>query len=312
MRLKAVMWIITIIFCSIILNGCNGDTIRIEIYDGNTQTVLEARSGQTVRKLLADAEISIGNRDLISPSLDTSITASGMGIWIKRYADVRVETEERTWAVSLTGGTVQDALNEAGVQLEENDYINHSQEAYLTDGMKISVVHRMAVTLVADGKAKDCLTQAHTVQELLEEQRLTLGELDRVTPKRSADIKDGAKVVVKRVEIREIVETEPIAFETNITYSGSMLADTSQIIKEGIDGEKRVTYQVTYVDGKEESRKAVKEEIIKEAVVQEVVQGSKPRGKTVVSRQKVDDCDGSGHGFYIITYSDGSVEYQDY
>ena len=47
-------------------------------------------------------------------------------------------------------------------------------------------------------------------------------------------------------------------------------------------------------------------------MAQEMVQGSKPRGKTVVSRQKVDDCDGSGHGFYIITYSDGSVEYQDY
>ena len=139
-----------------------------------------------------------------------------------------------------------------------------------------------------------------------------MGELDRVTPKKSAELQDGAKIVVKRVEIREIVETEPIAFETNITYSASMLAGTSQITKEGADGEKRVTYQVTYVDGKEESRKAVKEEIIKEAVAQEMVQGSKPRGKTVVSRQKVDDCDGSGHGFYIITYSDGSVEYQDY
>lgn len=312
MRWKAGMWVITFIFCSILLNGCDSGTIRINIYDGNTQTVLEARQGQTVRKLLADAGISTEDRDQISPSLDTSITAGEMGIWIKRYADVRIETDERTWAVRMTGGTVQDALDEAGVQLVENDYINHSPQAYLTDGMKISVAHRMAVTLVADGKRKDCLTQAHTVQELLEEQRIIMGELDRVMPKKSADLQDGAKIVVKRVEIREIVETEPIAFETNITYSASMLAGTSQIIREGADGEKRVIYQVTYVDGKEESRKAVKEEIIKEAVAQEMVQGSKPRGKTVVSRQKVDDCDGSGHGFYIITYSDGSVEYQDY
>lgn len=50
----------------------------------------------------------------------------------------------------------------------------------------------------------------------------------------------------------------------------------------------------------------------KEAVNQLVMQGTKPKGKTVVSRERVDDCDGSGHGYYIITYSDGSVEYQDY
>lgn len=61
-----------------------------------------------------------------------------------------------------------------------------------------------------------------------------------------------------------------------------------------------------------EKKKAVKEEIIKEAVNQIVVQGAKPAGKTVVSRERVDDCDGSGHGYYIITYSDGSVEYEDY
>ncbi|MDO4277099.1 MAG: hypothetical protein Q4D16_25850 [Eubacteriales bacterium] len=31
-----------------------------------------------------------------------------------------------------------------------------------------------------------------------------------------------------------------------------------------------------------------------------------------VSRQQFDDCDGSGHGYYEITYSDGSVAYEEY
>ncbi len=31
-----------------------------------------------------------------------------------------------------------------------------------------------------------------------------------------------------------------------------------------------------------------------------------------VSRQRFDDCDGSGHGYFAITYSDGSVAYQEY
>lgn len=35
-------------------------------------------------------------------------------------------------------------------------------------------------------------------------------------------------------------------------------------------------------------------------------------GKTVVSKKAFYDCDGSGHGYYEITYSDGSVEYEDF
>ena len=31
-----------------------------------------------------------------------------------------------------------------------------------------------------------------------------------------------------------------------------------------------------------------------------------------VSRQRFDDCDGSGHGYFAITYSDGSVAYEEY
>ncbi len=34
--------------------------------------------------------------------------------------------------------------------------------------------------------------------------------------------------------------------------------------------------------------------------------------KSEVKRQKFDDCDGSGHGYYEITYSDGSTGYEEY
>lgn len=312
MKRKLGIFSIVFIFCNIVLYGCSNNLMEVNIYDCQTQTRLMAKEGQTVRELLEEAEISVENQDIVSPKLDSKITDDQAEIHIKRHANVVVVTEDSEINVDLTGGKVQDALEAAGVNLIENDYVNHNLEAYLTDGMQVSVVHRVEVSLVADGKTEKCLTQAHTVQEFLKEQKITLGKLDRVTPKVSGKLSDGAKVIVKRVEIREIIVNEPIEFETNVTYSNSMLVGTSRITKEGVNGEKRVTYQVTYVDGKEESRKAVKEEVLKEAVTQELVQGSKPKGKTVVSKERVDDCDGSGHGFYIITYSDGSVEYEDY
>lgn len=41
-------------------------------------------------------------------------------------------------------------------------------------------------------------------------------------------------------------------------------------------------------------------------------QPEKNSWKKVVSRQAYDDCDGSGHGYYEIVYSDGSVVYENY
>ena len=39
---------------------------------------------------------------------------------------------------------------------------------------------------------------------------------------------------------------------------------------------------------------------------------AQPAQKTEVCRQAYDDCDGSGHGYYEITWSDGSVTYENY
>ena len=41
-------------------------------------------------------------------------------------------------------------------------------------------------------------------------------------------------------------------------------------------------------------------------------QVQEPAGKTVVSKTPVYNCDGSGHGYYEITYSDGSTEYEEF
>lgn len=314
-RKKLLQFGIFFIFClflSGILAGCGADKINVVITDCQTESRLLTKKGQTVEELLEEAEITVGVEDTVSPDLGTEITLNNMQIVILRHARVSIDTEEKTVDVELTGGKVKDALKEAEVTLVKNDYVNHDMEAYLTDGMSISIVHRLAVSLTADGETRNFLSRAHTVEEFLEEQNIELGEYDRVKPKLTEQLSEGTKVVVKRVEIKRLVETEPVPFETEVTYSSSLLAGTSRVTREGINGEKRVTYEVTYVDGKEESRKAVKEVILKEAVNQLVMQGTKPKGKTVVSRERVDDCDGSGHGYYIITYSDGSVEYQDY
>lgn len=294
------------------MTGCGKEKINIIIQDGLTCTCIETKPWQTVEDLLNEAEIILNPGDTISITPETMVGMDKTEIKISRHAKVVVKTEDEETEVELIGKTVKDALEKANVSLESNDYVNHDLNAYLKDGMQISVVHRMAVTLTLDGETKNCLTKTYSVAGFLKDQGVKLGELDRVTPSRLSKLSDGAKIVVKRVHVEEVTETEPVLFETEVQYSNSMSVGTSKIVKAGINGEKRVTYLITYVDGKEESREVINEVILKKAENQIVMKGSKPEGKTVVSRERVDDCDGSGHGYYIVTYADGTVEYIDY
>lgn len=313
MNRKKLILIAAGITYSILLSGCGSSGMQVHIHDGHVETILDAKPGLTVGQLLDEAEITLESSDEVAPGMDEIISDGGTDIDIKRHARVNVNVEDSEGvSVELMGGTVADALESAGIELSEHDYVNHDMGAYLSDGMNINVTRRLEITLTVDGETKKVLTEAKNVEDLLAEQEITLGAIDRITPKKTDTLSEGTNVVIKRVEKMELVETEPVEFETVTTYSNSMEQGTSRISKQGENGEKKVTYEVTYVDGREESREAVKEDIIKEPVNQEVVVGSKPKGKAIVSKQAIYDCDGSGHGYYIITYSDGSVEYKDF
>lgn len=304
------------------LAGC-GKAVTVVIADQNQETQVEVHVGDTVEKILTEAEIRLGEKDQVTPSLDAKITEENPRITVARYAKATIERDDSTTTVELVGGTVQDALDKAGVRLEDNELLNFALDALVTDGMEIVVKRNLTVTLTADGTSVSCTTSAKTVADFLAEQNVTLGENDRVYPETAERLSDKTEVVVKRVTQEEETVTEPIAYESVTNYSGKMVTGTSTVTQAGVDGEKQVVYLVTYVDGVEESREMLRETVTKEPV-QEIItcgtaaapsapsNGSQDSGKTVVSREKVDDCDGSGHGYYIITYSDGSVEYVDY
>ena len=160
---------------------------------------------------------------------------------------------------------------------------------------------------------------SQTVKELLNENNIALSKKDRIRPALNKPLKEGTKVVVERVETRKEKKTEEIAFSVETQKSSSMYVGSSKVTREGVNGSKEVTYQITYVDGKEESRKKVKEKVIKEPVSKIVTEGTKEKpqqssgsGKHIVSKRKVPDCDGSGHGYWEIKYSDGTVVTKNY
>jgi len=316
MKLRYVIMISICFVALTVLSSCGNDgDMEISIIDGQYETVVSVSEGDTVESILEKADISLNENDVVSPEADYKIQADDEQISIERCADVTVQVGDESEEVSLTGKTVADALEALDITVGKNDFVNHSMNAYLTSGMTINVQRRYRINFAVDGEEESLLTAAATVEELLSEEGVKTGEDDRVSPKLSSALTNGMDVVVNHLTTEEITVKETIAYSTVYESSSSMYQGSTSVKRAGQNGSKTVKYKVTYVGGVEESREVISETVTKEAVSQIVLRGTKKKassGKSIVSKEAVYDCDGSGHGYYIITYSDGTVSYQDF
>lgn len=311
---------LVIILCGVMLcmTACGKD-VTVKVNDLGVTTEVDANTEMTVQEVLDKAEITLGKRDNTEPKLGEKL-GDITEITVKRYAKVTVKKGNTEKVVELVGGKVSDAVKKAGFKLKDGLVSDIDKASYLEDKMIITLTNSVEVSLTADGKTDKYKTYAKTVKEFLEEKKITLDKDDEVSHKLNDKISAGMKIIVKRIEYKQKTVKESIGFETKEQQNNSLSSDQTQVKQEGINGEKEVTYKVKYVDGKEDSRLKISEKVTKEPVDKIVIVGTATQsgqnpqqgGKQIVSKQKVNDCDGSGHGYYIITYSDGSVEYEDY
>ena len=226
-----------------------------------------------------------------------------------------LNTESKRVYTALTTGTIEEArkavsrivgrdtqrLDEAGVTVGERDSLNYETDKPLFDKMHIRVTRVMDVQITADGETKAYETSAQTVEDALEKCGVQLGEEDRVEPALTEKVKDGMEITVRRVEVKEEVQTEEVAYETEYQDTASLYEGETQVKTEGVPGEKEVTYKVTYVDGEEESREAASEKVTKEPVAEVVLRGTSQKEE---ASGGVDVSGGNGTGNVAGTFVD--------
>ncbi len=126
------------------------------------------------------------------------------------------------------------------------------------------------VTLAADGRTRTVLTPATTVAELLERAGVEVGAQDRVSPAPETALERGLVITVQRVAVTTETRAEPIAHKTVEQAAPDLPAGQRSVATEGRDGLREITEQVVRVDGAEESRSVVSDEVVR-APVDEVV-----------------------------------------
>lgn len=172
--------------------------------------------------------------------------------------------------------TVGQVLKTNDILLGPKDKINSSLDSKLKDNQSIDIKRAVNVKITVDGKDINLLSPEENIGSMLLAEGITLRDMDKVVPDKSESLTEGMNVKVVRVDIKTITEVIPIQFKEVVKVNKSLANTKKQISQEGKIGEKEITTQITYEDGKEVSREVVSETITKNARDKIIVQGTFP------------------------------------
>ena len=178
-------------------------------------------------------------------------------------------------------------------------------------------------------------TQSETQTEASETEKATETESETAKAEKAAETeaKEKTMYVSGDVYMREAADKDAKAVTVLATGKEiTVLGEEGDWYQVKVDDKEGYVVKKYITDSKEEAEAAAKakqdaeeaaaaqqaaeaaaQQAAEQAAQQAAQQPSQSAGgKTEVSRQAYDDCDGSGHGYYEITYSDGSTAIEEY
>ena len=170
--------------------------------------------------------------------------------------------------------TVDKALKKAGIPLCDEDYLSETPGAFVHDNMKLQLVHATNYSVTVDGSTSEFKSLEKTVGEALAEEGIKVGEIDIVEPKMASALEEEMRIVIRRVVIEEETIEETVKFKTIVKEDGTIAEGNEKVSREGRDGKDKVTYEITYVDGKETERREVKRKTVEKPVDKIVHKGT--------------------------------------
>ncbi|MDR3120944.1 MAG: G5 domain-containing protein [Clostridiales bacterium] len=131
------------------------------------------------------------------------------------------------------------------------------------------------VKVVVDGERYVYQTAGMKVSELFEQKGIVLSKADRLYGAYlDGTINSDLYIEVKRITQKTVTEEVVIPSKTVYRDNPDLATGKSNVIRSGADGRKRVEYLISYENGIQVDKQAVKEEVLAEAVSKIVEQGS--------------------------------------
>lgn len=260
------------------------NTADITVYDGS-ETYRFSMIGQNPQDILSRAQT-----EGMAPvsDIDTYDFSPENGtLTVQRFVRVSVKEDNASQMIlAPKGKTLSDVFAENEITLGARDTADADLTAALTADIAVQITRAKRVFVSADGKRRMEDLNEGTVEDALKAAGITLGENDRILVataegekqvKAEDNVSSGDVIRVVRIRTEEVIENEAVAYSTVYEDTEELYEGETETKTEGVEGEAKVTYTVTYADGEEESRVAKTKEVLKEAKSAVVLRGTKEK-----------------------------------
>ena len=164
-----------------------------------------------------------------------------------------------------------NVLKEAGVEL---DHIDTYTIASGTGVSEITVQRGQRITIELFGDILQVVSYNETVGQLLERLTLDLGENAHISIPTNAMTSEGMVIRIQRHSVNTDTYTEEIPFETVYQNTNYLPKGKEVLLTKGVNGIMTCTDELTLVNGIEQGRVRINEEVTQPAVTQIVAVGT--------------------------------------
>lgn len=192
-----------------------------------------------------------------------------MSVMVVKRNDVRIFVD----GVESAGLTTLS--NDPELWLEKTGTIIYDGDTVSVSDTDVYVERAIYVNVTADGVNVTYKSAKGTVADLLANGDIAVNAADIVTPALDTEVTEDTAIVIERVEIATVTETETVSYKTEKIKTDDLYEGETEVVTEGVNGKIEHTYSVTYTDGKETSRELVSSETVTEVVNKVVKVGTR-------------------------------------
>lgn len=247
---------------------------NVVINDNGTEYTVATEETEPI-EILEEANITLGPNDRLNIAGFTA--GEGGTIVVDRLNTVNIKTGDVIKAYDVYADTVGEAFAELEMDIT-GCTLNYDTNNAVENGMVITVTAPNSVTVYADGETYSLKVSSVTVAQVISLAGITLGDNDYCEPAADAVVEDGTVITVFRTEIKTVTVTETIGHDTQTKTDSDLEIGETRTETQGVDGEKVVTYKITYVNGEESAREELASTVTRQPVTEVKYTGTKTPG----------------------------------
>lgn len=191
--------------------------------------------------------------------------------------NVRVIADGESRFFKTSEITVGELLENENIELDSNDNINYALDDKVENNMRIIIDRAVPVKIVIDDEEERSLkTGEVTVGRVLVELKKADGKDYKLADGLSSSSKIEEDMVINVLSVNQdiSVETTAVSFETETIENPELPEGTTNVITEGVNGEREISTLNVYTGGELTASRVISDIITKEPVTQVVEKGT--------------------------------------